>query len=126
MLDKIAEKEEVSVGETELSAWLLQQAPRYGMSPDAFAKALVEAGQVPMAIQDIRRAKALAVVLESAKVVDADGNEVDLKALDAEMNRMQGMPEMVEVDEEIDVYTDEDGNVVEVDVIEEIVEVDEK
>ncbi len=126
VLDKIAEKEEVSVGETELSAWLLQQAPRYGMSPDAFAKALVEAGQVPMAIQDIRRAKSLAVVLESAKVVDADGNEVDLSALDAEMNRMQGMPEMVEIDEEIDVYTDEDGNVVEVDVIEEIVEVDEK
>ena len=129
VLDKIAEKEEVSVGETELSAWLLQQAPRYGMSADAFAKALVEAGQVPMAIQDIRRAKALAVVLESAKVVDADGNEVDLKALDAEMNRMQGMPQMVEVDEEVDVYTDEAGNVVEIDVIEEIteiVEVDEK
>ena len=61
-----------------------------------------------------------------AKVVDADGNEVDLKALDAEMNRLQGMPQMVEVDEEIDVYTDEDGNVVEVDVIEEIVEIDEK
>ena len=40
-----------------------------------------------------------------------------------------GMPQMVEVDEEIDVYTDDDGNVVEVDVIEEIteiVEVDEK
>jgi trigger factor len=125
VLDKISEKEEVSVGETELSAWLLQQAPRYGMSPDAFAKALVEAGQVPMAIQDIRRAKALAVVLESAKVVDADGNEVDLSALDAEMNRMQGMTEMVEVDEEIDVYTDEDGNVVEVDVIEEVI-VEEK
>lgn len=125
VLDKISEKEEVSVGETELSAWLLQQAPRYGMSPDAFAKALVEAGQVPMAIQDIRRAKALAVVLESAKVVDADGNEVDLSALDAEMNRMQGMPEVVEIDEEIDVYTDEDGNVVEVDVIEEVV-VEEK
>lgn len=128
VLDKIAEKEELSVGETELSAWLIQQAPRYGMSPDQFAQALVEAGQVPMAIQDIRRAKALATVLESATVVDADGNTVDLKALDAEMNAAMGMgmPQMVEVDEEIDVYTDEDGNVVEVDVIEEIVEVDEK
>jgi trigger factor len=93
VLDKIAETEEVSVGETELSAWLIQQSPRYGMSPDAFAQALVEAGQVPMAIQDIRRAKALAVVLESATVVDADGNVVDLKALDADMNRMPGMPE---------------------------------
>ncbi len=86
VLDKIAEAEEITVGETELSAWLIQQAPRYGMGPDAFAKALVEAGQVPMAMQDIRRAKALALVLESAKVVDADGNEVDLKALDADMN----------------------------------------
>ncbi|MCX6434116.1 MAG: trigger factor [Actinobacteria bacterium] len=100
VLDKIAETEEVSVGETELSAWLIQQSPRYGMSPDAFAQALVEAGQVPMAIQDIRRAKALAVVLESATVVDADGNPVDLKALDAEMNRMPGMPDMIEVDED--------------------------
>jgi len=86
ILDKIAEQEEVSVGESELSAWLVQQAPRYGMSPDQFAQALVEAGQVPMAIQDIRRAKALAVVLESATVVDADGKAVDLKALDAELS----------------------------------------
>mgnify|MGYP003417826888 CR=1 FL=1 len=37
----------------------------------------------------IRRAKALALVLEGAKVIDADGNDVDLTALDAEMNRAQ-------------------------------------
>lgn len=86
VLDKIAEAEEITVGESELSAWLIQQAPRYGMSPDAFAQALVEANQVPMAMQDIRRAKALALVLEAASVVDADGNAVDLKALDDEMN----------------------------------------
>jgi trigger factor len=85
VLDRIAEAEEVTVGESELSAWLVQQAPRYGMAPDAFAKALVEAGQVPMAIQDIRRAKALSVVLEKALVVDPDGNVVDLAALDAEL-----------------------------------------
>lgn len=85
VLDKIAEAEEVTVGESELSAWLVQQAPRYGMAPDAFAKALVDAGQVPMAIQDIRRAKALSVVLEKALVVDPDGNVVDLAALDADL-----------------------------------------
>ncbi len=89
ILDKIAEVEEVSVGESELSAWLVQQAPRYGLAPDAFAQALVEAGQVPMAIQDIRRAKALAVVMEQVRVVDASGNPVDLKALDAELNGPQ-------------------------------------
>ena len=62
ILDKIAEEEELTVGESELSAWLMQQAPRYDMAPDAFAQALVEAGQVPMAMADIRRAKALAKV----------------------------------------------------------------
>lgn len=89
ILDKVAEKEEVTVGETELSAWLVQQAPRYGMGPDQFAEMLVESGQVPVAVQDIRRAKALSVVLESAKVVDTDGNEVDLKALDEELAAAQ-------------------------------------
>ncbi|CAB4685766.1 unannotated protein [freshwater metagenome] len=89
ILDKIAEVEEVSVGETELSAWLVQQAPQYGLAPDAFAQALVEAGQVPMAIQDIRRSKALALVLEQATVVDASGNPVDLKALAAELRGPQ-------------------------------------
>lgn len=88
ILDKIAETEQISVGETELSAWLMQEAGRYGMNPDEFAQALVEAGQVPMAIADIRRAKALALVLEQASVVDTDGNVVDLKALDADLKPM--------------------------------------
>ena len=101
VLDKVAEAEEVSVGETELSAWLIQQAPRYGMSPDAFAQALVEAGQVQMAIQDIRRAKALAVVLESATVVDADGNPVDLKALDAELNAAAAGSDLPDITEDL-------------------------
>jgi trigger factor len=85
VLDKIAEAEEVSVGESELSAWLLQNAPRYGMSPDAFAQALVQAGQLPMAIGDIRRGKALAVVTTKARVVDASGRPVDLETVDAEL-----------------------------------------
>jgi trigger factor len=85
ILDRITETEEITVGESELSAWLVQQAPRYGMAPDAFAKALVDAGQVPMAMQDIRRAKALAHVLESVSVVDTTGAAVDLKALDLDL-----------------------------------------
>jgi trigger factor len=83
--DRIAEVEELSVTEAELSAWLVRQAPRYGMSPDALAKALVEVGQVPMALQDIRRTKALAFVLQKASVVDADGKAVDLSALDEDL-----------------------------------------
>ncbi len=91
ILDKIAEDEELTVGESELSAWLMQQAPGYGMSPDKFAQALVEAGQVPMAMADIRRSKALAKVLESAKVVDTKGTVIDLAELDAQLAALTGL-----------------------------------
>jgi hypothetical protein len=37
-----------------------------------------------MALQDIRRAKALAIVLQSASIVDTEGAVVDLSALDEE------------------------------------------
>jgi len=124
VLDKIAEAEEVTVGETDLSVWLFQQAPRYGMSPDALAQALVEAGQVPMAIQDIRRGKALALVMQTASVVDADGEVVDLAALDAELGRGPVLEEVDEITVTEEVVVDEDGNVVEVvETIEESVEV---
>jgi len=86
ILDKIAEIEEISVGETELSAWLVQNAPRYGMAPDQFAQALMSANQVPMAIQDIRRGKALAAAMKQVSIVDADGNVVDLAILETDLN----------------------------------------
>lgn len=84
ILDRIAENEDIGVEEAELSQWLVQQAPRYGMSPDQFAQALVEANQVSMALQDIRRAKALAIVMLAASIVDTEGAVVDLSALDEE------------------------------------------
>jgi len=91
ILDKIAEREEVTVGESELSSWLVQNAPRYGMAPEQFAQALVEADQVPMAIQDIRRGKALAAAMKLVSIVDADDNVVDLDALEAELNEIPGL-----------------------------------
>ncbi len=94
ILDRIAETESVSVGESELSAWLLQNAPRYGMAPEAFAQALVQAGQLPMAISDIRRSKALAVVTQKAKVFDASGRPVDLEALDADLRAAEAAGEV--------------------------------
>ncbi|MFM8352135.1 MAG: trigger factor [Actinomycetales bacterium] len=78
ILDAIAQAQDVTVSEEELSAWLIQQAPRYGMSPDAFAKALVDSGQVASALQDIRRAKALAWAAEQASVTDTSGAKVTL------------------------------------------------
>ena len=97
VLDRIAETEEVTVGESELSNWLMQQAPRYGMAPDALAQALVESGQVSMALADIRRSKALALVLENATVTDTDGNAVDLTALEAELNEAMAAAQLAQL-----------------------------
>lgn len=97
ILDRIAEVEEVSVGESELSNWLMQQAPRYGMAPDALAQALVESGQVSMALSDIRRSKALALVLENATVTDSNGDAVDLQALESELNEAMQAAQMAQL-----------------------------
>jgi FKBP-type peptidyl-prolyl cis-trans isomerase (trigger factor) len=50
ILDAIAEAEQIAVGESELSSWVIQQAPRYGMSPDALLSALIQGNQLPLAI----------------------------------------------------------------------------
>jgi trigger factor len=85
VFDKIAEVEELQVSEAELSTWLVQQAPRYNMSPQEFADALVRSGGVQMAVADVRRAKAIEVVLKSAQVVDSNGKIVNLDDLDQDL-----------------------------------------
>ena len=85
VFDKIAETEQIAVSEQELSAWLVQQAPRYGMQPQEFADSLVQSGGVQMAIADVRRAKALEIALKSAQVVDSKGKIINLDDLDADL-----------------------------------------
>jgi trigger factor len=48
------------------------------MTPDQFAQALSQSGQVGSVFADVRRAKALSVVLEAATVVDEAGDPVEL------------------------------------------------
>ena len=81
VLDKIVTKEQLSVNEQELTEHIIRTASRYGMGPDQFAQQVVQAGQVPVLVSEVVRGKALALVLESAQVVDASGRPVDLEAL---------------------------------------------
>ena len=81
VLDKIVAKEQLSVNEQELTEHIIRTASRYGMGPDQFAQQVVQAGQVPVLVSEVVRGKALALVLESATVVDASGRPVDLEAL---------------------------------------------
>ena len=83
LLDAIADAEQVTVHDAELTEYLVRQAARYNMPPKDFANQLVEGGNLPALMSDVRRNKALAGVLESASISDESGNKVDLSALAA-------------------------------------------
>lgn len=78
ILDELVNKEKLNVNQEELTEHLMRRAQSSGMSPDQFAQAVVEGGQVPMLVGEVARGKALAVVVEAAKVVDTNGETVDL------------------------------------------------
>jgi len=81
LLDAIAEKEKVSVGQAELIEYLVMSAQQYGMDPNEFAKTVEEGGQISSMVAEVARRKALAAVLDKAKVVDTAGIEVNLDDL---------------------------------------------
>ncbi|WP_077487722.1 trigger factor [Sinomonas mesophila] len=78
ILDAIADKEEIGVSQSELIEYLVTTASQYGMDPNQFAQIMDQSGQVPMMVGEVRRRKALAVVLGQAEVTDSEGNAVDL------------------------------------------------
>jgi len=81
LLDAIADAEDLSVSDSELSERIMYQAQRQGISPNDYALQLQEAGELGTVYADVRRGKALAAVLSQAAVTDASGNSVDIDAL---------------------------------------------
>ncbi|WNI15497.1 trigger factor [Actinacidiphila sp. ITFR-21] len=79
ILDELVNKEKLSVNQEELTEHLMRRAATSGMTPDQFAQAVVEGGQVPILVGEVARGKALAVVVEAAKVTDTNGEPVDLQ-----------------------------------------------
>ena len=84
VLDAIADSTNVEVGDAELTEYLVRQASRYEMAPQEFATQVMQSGNLPALVADVRRNKALAGLLEAAVVTDASGNTVDLSALGSE------------------------------------------
>lgn len=90
ILDAVAEKEEVGVEQNELIDYIVSTASQYGMDPNQFAQIIDQSGQVPMMVSEVRRRKALAIVLGEAKVTDTEGAEVDLSEFVRPANEVQG------------------------------------
>lgn len=84
VLDELVKQEKLNVSQEELTEHLMRRAASSGMSPDQFAQAVVEGGQVPLLVGEVARGKALAVVVEKAAVKDTNGEVVDLDDEDEE------------------------------------------
>lgn len=81
VLDEVAKKEQVGVEQQELSEHIFRRAQQSGQDPNEFAKHMVEHNHIPEMVSEVVRGKALAILVESAKVVDDRGNHVELKNL---------------------------------------------
>jgi trigger factor len=81
VLDALAEAEEVSVNDQELTERILFQAQQYQMPPEEFVRRIQEAGQLGAIYSDVRRSKALIAAVRAATVTDASGAAVDMSDL---------------------------------------------
>jgi trigger factor len=78
ILDKIAEDAEVGVEQADLQELLVRKAYQNGSSPEQEAQHMMEHNHIGAWMQEIRRNKALGLIVADAKVTDTDGNPVDL------------------------------------------------
>ncbi|HJP76922.1 MAG TPA: trigger factor [Pseudonocardiaceae bacterium] len=95
VLDTIADTENVSVNDGELTERIIYQAQRFGVSPDEYVQRAQQSGQLGAIFADVRRGKALASVVRKAEVKDAEGNVLDLDEMFGGVDE-EGTPEVVE------------------------------
>jgi len=81
ILDKIAEEENIGVSDADLSEWITQNSMKYQMAPQTFADALVRSGEITLVMGEIRRSKALTLVVKEADVTDTAGQKVDVASV---------------------------------------------
>ncbi len=111
LLDAIAEKLEVRVEQPELIEYLVMSAQQYGMDPNQFAQTIDQQGQIPSMVQEVARRKALASVLDQAKVTDTAGTVIDLDELApqvlAEVDD-DDVTDVIDADADVETVADED------------------
>jgi len=78
VLDRVADEMDAQVTDRDVAAWLVNQAPRFGVSAEALAKALSESGEIRVAYSDIRRSKALDHIAKQAQVTTKSGNKINM------------------------------------------------
>ena len=82
ILDKVSEERSLSVDQNDLTQYILRKAQSDGVPPQQVADHLKEhPHHIEEYMGEIRRGKALAVIVESATVTDSEGNTIELANL---------------------------------------------
>ena len=76
-LRALAEAEDLEVSEEDMDNEIARIAQEVGQSPAQNRRNLVSADQLPAVRSDLRKAKALAWLLEHVDVVDPEGQPID-------------------------------------------------
>ena len=84
VLDQLVEENEYDIDNDELSQHIMRRAQQSGEDPNSYIQHIMEHNHVPEMIAEVLRGKALAALVESAKVTDESGNVVDLANLRAD------------------------------------------
>lgn len=84
VLDKIAEDHDVQIEQTDLTEHLFARARANRTSPEQEMQHMLEHDHTQEWMTEIRRSKALSLILGAATVKDTDGNVVDLATLQAD------------------------------------------
>jgi trigger factor len=77
VMDAIADKLNVQVGQNDLTERLVLMSRQYGLEPQQLLQYLQENNQLPVMFADVRRGLAVAAVVHGATVTDTDGNVID-------------------------------------------------
>jgi trigger factor len=77
LVDAIADKLEVQVGQNDLTERLVLMSQQYGIEPQQLLQTLQQNNQLPALFADVRRGLTVAVVVEGATVTDTEGTVID-------------------------------------------------
>jgi trigger factor len=77
LMDAIADKLNIQVGQNDLTERLVLMSRQYGMEPQQLLNYLQENNQLPVMFADVRRGLTVAAVVHGATVTDTDGNVID-------------------------------------------------
>nr|MCW2727079.1 trigger factor [Aeromicrobium sp.] len=84
VLDQVVANEEFGIDDNELTQHIMRRAQQSGEDPNSYIQHIMEHNHVPEMVSEVLRGKALASLVESAKVTDKSGNVIELSKLRAD------------------------------------------